>query len=140
MSKFIVFQKSEAFGEYIHDTVNNSIHGFYTDIYTKAYVDLGMGYKDGIPAQHAAARLLFTTGRIIAMALVDADEQHQVFGICQNKDMDGWLKGERVVALTAQDDTYSMSVGDILLSVADGRFFVVASFGMNEIDLGGGLR
>ncbi|WP_460990085.1 hypothetical protein, partial [Staphylococcus aureus] len=70
------------------------------------------------------------------VALVDADKMHQVFGICQNHD-GAWLKGERVVALTGQDGTYSMSVGDVLLSVADGRFFVVASTGYNEIDLGG---
>jgi hypothetical protein len=140
MSKFIIIQKTEKFGDYIHRTVNNDERGWATNNLTKAYLDLGMGYGDCIPAQHAAVKLLWSAGHMAPVALVDADAQHQVFGICQNMDAAGWLKGERVVALTAQDGTYSMSVGDVLLSVADGRFFVVASYGMNEIDLGGGLR
>jgi hypothetical protein len=137
MSKFIVFQKSEAFGEYIHETVNSDDLGWGTNHYTKAYADMGMGYDDCIPAQHAAVKLLFQTGKIVAMALVEAPAIHLVFPICQNQTADGWLQDERVVALTAQTDTYSMSVGDVVLSVAEGKFFVLASYGMNEIDLPG---
>lgn len=140
MSKFIVIQKSEKFTDYVHDTVVADGNDWDTNPLTKAYADLGMGYKDTIPAQHAAAKLLWQGGHLIPVALVEADQMHQVFGYAQNMDRNGWLKGERVIPLTGQDRTYSMSVGDMLLSVADGRFFVVASMGYNEIDLGGGLR
>ena len=140
MSKFIVIQKTEKFSDYIHRTVNNDERGWATNNLTKAYADLGMGYEDTIPAQHAAALLLWQNGHMAPVAVVDADQMHQVFGYAQNMTQDGWLKGERVIPLTGQDGSYSMSVGDMLLSVADGRFFVVASMGYNEIDLGGGLR